>query len=147
MKTTRAGYQDGSLTREARKHGPAVWIFRWRDESRARRKVIVGTVTEFPTKALAKQAVESQGLRSNINREASRKPCTWPNWLSIPKEELPDESSKAYSTRAGYESYLKNWIVPAWGDRPLSDVRTVGVEEWLGTLSLTNGSKAKSETL
>ena len=60
---------------------------------------------------------------------------------------MPDENSKAFSTRAGYQSYLKNWIVPEWGNHSLSDVRTVKVEEWLGSLSLTNGSKAKIRNL
>jgi hypothetical protein len=43
--TTRARYQNGSLTREKRKHGPDVWVFRWREDTptgRAKRKEIVG---------------------------------------------------------------------------------------------------------
>jgi integrase len=104
-------------------------------------------VTQFPTKALAKKAVESQGLRTTINRE-TQTPRTVGELVTHYKEkELPDENSKAFSTRAGYQSYLKNWIVPEWGNHSLSDVRTVKVEEWLGSLSLTNGSKAKIRNL
>jgi integrase len=145
---TRAKYQNGSLTREARKAGAAVWVFRWREyDTNARRKVIVGTVTQFPTKSQAMKAVESQGLRRTINRD-TRSPRTVAELVTHYQEkELPDGSSKAFSTRAGYQSYLKNWIVPVWGKHSLSDVRTVSVEEWLGTLSLSNGSRAKIRNL
>ena len=34
-----------------------------------------------------------------------------------------------------------------WGDYALSDVRTVHVEEWLGTLPLANASKAKIRSI
>jgi len=60
---------------------------------------------------------------------------------------LTEGSGKAFSTRTAYTIYLRNWIVPAWGDRRLSDVRTVAVEEWLHGLSLSNGSKAKIRNL
>ena len=69
MKFTRHRYQSGSLSREARKADPEVWIFRWREnaaEGRVYRKVVVGTVEQFPTKAAAKRAVET--LRSTIRR-------------------------------------------------------------------------------
>ena len=50
MKRTR--YQLGSLTREARKAGPAVWVFRWR-EGDVHRKTVVGDVKEYTTKGLS----------------------------------------------------------------------------------------------
>jgi hypothetical protein len=53
---------------------------------------------------------------------------------------MSEESSKSYSTRTADDVYLRNWIVPVWGSRSLSDVRTVAVEDWLRTLPLANGS-------
>lgn len=53
MKFTRQRYQYGSLTKEKRKAGPAVWIFRWREntpDGRVNRKVVVGTVKQFQPK-------------------------------------------------------------------------------------------------
>jgi len=47
--TTRARYQNGSLTREKRTHGPDVWVLRWRETTpagRTKRKEIVGTVEQ-----------------------------------------------------------------------------------------------------
>src|SRR3974377_171736 len=108
----RERFQDGSITREARKIGPAVWVFRWREytpEGRARRKVIVGSVAEFPTKALAKKAVESQMLRKNINRE-TRTPLTIAELVDHYREkEMTEDSNKSYSTRTAYAVYLRNW--------------------------------------
>jgi len=38
---------------------------------------------------------------------------------------------------------LDNWILPRWRSYKLSEVKTVAVEEWLGSLSLAAGTKAK----
>jgi integrase len=56
------------------------------------------------------------------------------------KHELPN---KTPYTREVYEDYITKWIVPKWGTLSLSNVRTVAVESWLGTLPLANGSRAK----
>jgi integrase len=61
VKFTRQRYQLGSLSRERRKAGSDVWIFRWREETsegRANRKVVIGTVEQFPTKSAARRAAE-----------------------------------------------------------------------------------------
>lgn len=144
MKFTRQHYQAGSLSQENRKAGPPVWIFRWRQdgpEGRVNRKVIVGTIQDFPTKAAAKRAV--QHLRSSINAVNG----TTPMPLTIQQlvvhylqKELP---SKAFSTQRTVQTSLKTWVLPRWGDCKLSDIRTVDVEAWLHTLPLANATKAR----
>ena len=59
-------YQQGCLYRESRKAGPDVWVFRFRD-GQTNRKAVVGTLAQFPTKTVARQACEL--LRSNLNRD------------------------------------------------------------------------------
>jgi integrase len=141
VKFTRERYQLGCLTCEERKHGPSVWIFRWREkrpEGRVHCKKVVGTVEQYPTKTAALRAVES--LRFNINSE-NPAPLTL-NQLTTHyfEKELP---AKAFSTQQCYRVYLGKWILPKWGAcRPL-DVKAVAVEAWLRSLSLANGSKAK----
>jgi len=49
----------------------------------------------------------------------------------------------AYSTKAAYKCYLKNWILPRWRNYLLAEVKSVAVEEWLGDLLMTAGTKAK----
>src|SRR5437763_12871005 len=142
MENTRARYQHGSIKREKRKHGPAVWTLRWReskpDGSTTRRKEIIGTVEQFRTKADAWKACEF--LRSTINRE-TRTPRTVAELVTHYTEQ--ELLNKTPYTREVYAGYINKWITPQWGACSLSDVRTVAVESWLGTLKLSNGSRAK----
>ena len=61
--------------------------------------------------------------------------------------EMSADGEKSFSTRKAYGVYLRNWIVPKWSEYSLSDVRTVAVEDWLKTLPLAPGSKAKIRNL
>jgi len=139
---TRAKYQHGSIMREARKHGSAVWTLRWRetnaDGTTTRRKAAIGTVEEYRTKAAAWKACEF--LRSTINRETSTPRTVAELVTHYTDNEMPN---KTPYTREVYEGYITKWITPKWGAHSLSDVRTVSVESWLGTLKLSNGSRAK----
>jgi integrase len=130
----------GCLYREKRKASPAVWAFRFRD-GRSNRKVIVGDVEKYPTKAAAMKACEF--LRSTINRE-TRMPRTVGELVEHYKsKEMSATSTKSSSTRTAYECYFRNQIVPVWGEYSLADVRPVAVEDWLRSLPLANGTKAK----
>lgn len=103
-----------------------------------RRSVVIGTVEQYRTKADAWKACEF--LRSTINRE-TRTPRTVVELVThYTEHELPN---KTPYTREVYEGYISKWITSQWGTCSLSDVRTVAVESWLGTLKLSNGSKAK----
>ena len=140
--TTRARYQHGSIKREKRKHGPSVWTLRWReskpDGSITRRKEIIGTVEQFRTKADAWKSCEH--LRSTINRE-TRTPRTIAELMThYMEKELP---IKTPYTAEVYRGYIDKWLLPTWGELSLSDVKTVAFESWLGTLDLSNGSRAK----
>jgi integrase len=57
MDLKRTRYQHGSLTIEKRKAGSAVWVYRWRETDghgrRSRRKALVGTKADYPTKTSA----------------------------------------------------------------------------------------------
>jgi integrase len=141
MRFTRARYQQGSLIREERKVGADVWIFRWREqtpEGRVKRKVVVGTVEQYRSKAAAQKAAEV--LRVDINKETWMPSTVEQLVTHYTERELP---SKAHTTRAVYGSYIRIWVVPRWGSRSVSEVKTVAVEEWLKGLPLANGSKAK----
>src|SRR5581483_8223476 len=107
-------YQAGCLTREKRKSGPAVWIFRWRDAQKVQRKVIVGTVELYKTKASAQKQVEH--IRVNINNETSSPRSIAELVAHYVERELGETSPKAYSTKQINSIYLRNWIVPFWGE-------------------------------
>jgi len=141
----RERYQSGCLTREGRRSGPAVWIYRWREtkpEGRVNRKVVVGTVKEYPTKTVALKAVEA--LRLNVNAE-NPAPLTVKQLAThYTEKELP---RKAFSTAQAYQCYLNAWILPKWGEFRPSEIKTVSVEAWLHGLLLANGSRSKIRSI
>lgn len=150
---TRTRYQRGSLKQITRKGGLKVWIYRWRetgpDGARVSRKIVVGSVRELRTESAAREALERLNLNINLDlSEGARPPRTFSELVEhFRKKELADDDPrKAYSTKSCYNAYLTNWIVPRWGDYTLTRMENgvaVHVEEWLATLSMSRGSKAK----
>jgi integrase len=57
--------------------------------------------------------------------------------------ELGEDSGKAEKPRKAYLYIFNNYVLPKWGSFPLGAVKAVAVEDWLKTLPLANGSKAK----
>jgi integrase len=160
----RARHQKGSLQRVKRKSGQSVWIFRWyeiqTDGSKKYRKVVVGTVEEFKTESDTQKAVDA--LRLTINEQTPRQqlkeisfetlvqhyrqhemPDIFYKKSKLPDEIAEDENRKSYATQDTYEGYLKKWILPRWKSYRLPDIRSVQVEQWLKSLALAPGSKAK----
>jgi len=147
---TRETFQHGSLTIETRSSGQGVWIFRWRETGpggmRIRRKIIVGTKQEYPTKAKAEKAAAA--LRLDITKEQPQriKAAVTVGQLAahyMEKELDEQHPTKAFSTRECYRAMIELHILPRWENYRLGDVRTVAVEDWIGSLSLANASKAK----
>ncbi len=160
----RARHQKGSLQRVKRKSGQTVWIFRWYeiqpDGSKKYRKAVVGTVEEFKTESDAQKAVDA--LRLTINEQTPRQqlkeisfetlvqhyrqhemPDIFYKKSQLPEDVAEDENRKSYATQDTYEGYLKKWILPRWKSYRLQDVKAVQVEQWLKSLPLAPGSKAK----
>jgi integrase len=50
---------------------------------------------------------------------------------------------KSFATVEAYRIYIRRYIEPKWGKIKLSAVRTVAVEEWLDSLPLAPGSRAR----
>jgi integrase len=151
----RTRYQQGSVQRERRRSGPDVWVFRWRetgtDGESKYRKAIVGTVDALANEASALKA--AQALRMDANQQtpqAESGPDTIAALVAHYRlKELAGERNgrKSFSTRAGYESYLDNWVLPRWGELKLEQVRPVVVEEWLDGIKRARGTKAKIRNL
>jgi integrase len=146
----RMRYQQGCVARERRSSGPDVWIFRWRETNlngqRTNRKVVLGTVEQYPVRSAALKAADA--LRIHVNKETPRaalQPLTCEQLIAhyVERELSEGNCKKAYSTKAAYKCYLDNWILLRWRSYKLSDVKTVAVEEWLGSLSLAAATKAK----
>ena len=160
----RARHQNGSLQRVKRKSGDVVWVFRWYetqiDGSKKYRKAVVGTVDDYKTEAEAQNAVDA--LRLTINEQTPRQqlreisfetlvehyrqhemPDIYYKGKQLPGEFAEDENRKSYATQDTYQGYLKKWILPRWKSYRLPDIKPVQVEQWLKSLALAPGSKAK----
>ena len=160
----RARHQKGSLQRVKRQSGEAVWIFRWYevqlDGTKRYRKAVIGSVQEYKTEAEAQKAADT--LRLEINEQTPRQQLQAISMETLVEHyrqhELPDivhgtrplgsqagedETRKAFSTQATYAGYLRKWILPRWRSYRLADVKAVQVEQWLKSLPLSRGTKAK----
>jgi integrase len=134
-------FQRGSLLKEPRKDGPAVWVLRFYDYQEGRRKYrrqIIGTVIELPSKRDAEKAVAA--LRENINSVVSV-PQTVAELIAHYRDH--ELSRKAFASQENHRVLIEKYIKPRWGNDRLSSVRTVEVEKWLDGLSLAPASKTK----
>jgi integrase len=142
--------QDGSVTVERRKRGPDVWCFRWReggpDGRKIHRRIVLGTANDLKTIASARKAVVGLRREINLNDVRIRRESITLADLSrhFQQRELVRGNTRiAYSTRRGYEGYLKKWIEPRWGEYRLLEIRTVEVESWLKSLNRAPGTRCK----
>jgi integrase len=148
VKHKRARHRASSLTIQKRKNGSDVYVVRWREpighgETRQRKQVL-GTVKEL-TKTQAQKLAEKYRQLAN-----APKPVEAGASLSVARlvehykqRELGEDSGKATKPRKAYLYIFANYILPKWGTLPLAAVKTIAVEDWLKTLPLANGSKAK----
>ena len=149
MNFKRTRYQHGSLTIEKRKAGPAVWVYRWRDTdaygTRKRRKAIIGTKTQFPTRTAALKEVVVRGFDVGNDSLATVTSHTVAQLVDHYRRiELSETSGKTARTIAVYEQQIRQHILPKWGETPIGQVKTVAVEAWLKTLTGAPATKCKT---
>jgi len=149
----RATYQYGTLLLESRKRGPDVWVYRYfelENGKRRRRKSIVGTQVQYPTRSAAERGAEHLRLSANAENHNHE----WPTMGGLidryieeilrPSLDIPiggvqeDTATISYHCAISYQSALNKWVRPRWEtyrvrefDRP--PVRS-SVEDWLRSL-------------
>ena len=149
----RMRYQQGTLRLEERANGMRVWEYRWYesqiDGSRRRRSAMIGSLEEYPTESGAQKAVAA--LRANINSETPRGQLDAVSFGTLiqhyRERELCESSGKTFKTINVADGYVSRWITPRWSSYRLKDIKAVVVEEWLRSLPLANGSRAKIRNL
>lgn len=149
----RATYQYGTLIIESRSRGPNVWAYRYFERvngKKLRRKTIIGTLEQYPTRAAAERACEHVRLAANaeipstecptirglVDRyiEQVLRPC-----CDVPIGGVQDEGARiSYHCAKSYQSTLERWVLPRWGNYRLGEfekpVVRAAIEEWLHTL-------------
>jgi hypothetical protein len=115
--------------------GRGTWRFlQWINGKR--RSQTIGTKQEFPTKASAWREVERlelPPLEASSTRGYTMKALV----ARYEAERFPVR----HDTAQMYRSWLKNHILPKWGDQPLSAIQPQPVELWLRGLALAPKSK------
>jgi hypothetical protein len=110
--------QNGSLIQSTRRDGQQFWEFRWRDRTGGKtvyRRILLGTKEKFANETDARAAVARIVLEINLSD-----PRLKPSALTLSqlaehyrcRELSTDNTWKTYSTKKGYDNYLKRWIVP-----------------------------------
>ena len=107
------------------------WNFLYMENGHRKSKLL-GTMKELPTKeeALRKAEVAKRDLRLIQER-------TVPTVKEIVDRFRVEKMSQRFSTQYFYESWIKNHILPKWGDGPITELQPREVEMWLISLSLS----------
>lgn len=95
----------------------------------------LGTILELRTRADAEKAAEL--LRKMLVKPIKVVPIVRRLVEQFRREKMPQR----HSTRLEYESWLKNYIIPRWGDCPLTDLQARPVELWLQAQPIAPKSK------
>ena len=129
-----ARHKTGSVVFDKRRR---TWNYlRW--ENGKRRSHLIGMAQQYPTKSAAWQAVQwlfpSAEATSAVQAGATVRAIA----SRYESERLPSR----FSTRRMYRSWLKNHILPRWGETQIADLQPREIELWLRSLSLSPKSKA-----
>ncbi len=111
------------------------WNYLWYENGK-RRSRRIGTKSEFPTKAAAWKAVPEP---PKVSQTESVKNVV----ARYQAERMPSR----VSTARVYCSFLKNHILPKWGEVPIQDLQPRPVELWLRGLALSPKSKTHVRSL
>ena len=89
----------------------------------------LGTLAELPTKADALRRAEE--IRRELQLKVERSAPTITNLIEQYREE---KMPRRQDTRRSYDVWIRNYILPKWGNSVLSDIQARPVELWLDSL-------------
>ena len=115
------------------------WNYLWYDGP-TRRSKRIGTKQEFPTKAAAWKEVD----RLEVQQPKAQIGDTV---LSVITRYEAERMPSRASTVRVYRCFLKNHVLPKWGDTLIQDVQPRPVELWLRELPLSPKSKTHVRSL
>ena len=111
-------------------------FFFWENGKRRSKKI--GALSQFPTKASAWRAAKP--LRDAVESRVSVSNAT-PTVNTLVEQYRAEKMPKRSDTRRSYEVWIRNHILPKWGECALSDVQARPVELWLESLTLATKSR------
>jgi len=130
-----ARHKTGSVVFDKRRK---TWNFLWWKDGK-RRSRLIGSADKHPTKASAWRAAAALRDSQNVRIASVASSLTVETLVQHYRvEKMP----KRADTRRAYEVWLKNHILPRWGDSSLAELQARPVELWLESLLLAPKSKA-----
>jgi integrase len=134
----RGRHQRGWLRTEERSDG-ITWVLHYRatresDGERVERKLPVGVVRKFPSKASAWAEVDKLHLR--LNEPDFRGGVTFKDLAHhYEAHELGEQTEavdpKSHTTIAAYKRVVRNRLLPKWGKRIALGIEPLEIEQWL----------------
>jgi len=110
------------------------WHLRYK-ENGVRKQKQIGTLRDWPTRA------EAENVNTHLLRLYNKTDDEVPTVTALVDQYRATAMPERASTRRGYESWLKNHILPEWGEKTLTELKPDPVETWLRGLSLSTKSK------
>ena len=166
----RSRYQYGAVELSPRSLGPAVWVYRWRENGpqgrSIRKSTVIGTIEQYTTKTQALKAAEGHRLRANSERKEAHE-TTFGELIeryiaeerlrelksrvtgigTVEEDEQFDAEALDYSTVSSYLSMLDTHIRPRWENLPIVEVKPALVQKWLRNLELAPRTKGHLKAL
>jgi integrase len=107
---------------------------KWYEDGKPKRRQL-GTIRELPSRAMAEKAAEP------FRRMLAKPVKTVPTVSILVGQYKLEKMSTRASTSHSVKAWLRNHIVPAWGDKPITDLQARPVDLWLKFLPLSPKSK------
>jgi len=130
-----ARHKTGSVVFDKRRK---TWNFLWWENERRRSKLI-GNLHEYPTKGAAWRA--AQFFQHSL-KEPDLSIVGVITVCALVEQYRAEKMPQRYSTRRSYDAWLKNHVIPKWGECEITDVQARCAELWLKSLDLTPRSRA-----
>jgi integrase len=111
-------------------------FFFWENGKRRSKKI--GTVNQYPTKASAWRAAKA--LRDAVENQVKVNSAA-PTVNTLVEQYRQEKMPQRFSTRHSYNAWLRNHIIPNWGECEITDVQARPVELWLQSLALAPKSR------
>jgi len=113
------------------------WNFFWWENGKRRSKRI-GTMSQYPTKASAWRAAKP--LRDAVEKQVGGT-GTSPIVRTLVAQYRTERMPRRAMTRQGYNTWLNQYILPKWGECPITELQARPIDLWLQSLTLSPKSK------
>jgi integrase len=141
----------GTVSKKMRANG-MTWIYRFQttrpaDGARVENTRVIGLVKNIGDSAVAAwKEVGRLGLDINLEGQLGSKPTFRELAEHFRERELRKESGvglRAPETVTTHELLLDRWILPRWGEKLASEIKSVDIEAWFESLTSNPQTKAR----